>query len=180
MMDVTRRSDIGLLLAERGLLGAAADVGVATGRTALESLRWGFQKVYLVDLWAEIRGDLCQPSDEQDAVFAECMEKVSPYIDRVIVLRGWSHEMASEIPDESLDYLSLDGGHGYEVIKRDLQCYYHKVKSGVGAITWGHDYGNPALGVKRAVDEFMAPRGITLHVLPVAEEVDASFWFEKE
>lgn len=181
--QINRRSDIGKLLADRGLLGAAADVGVATGRTALESLRWGFKTVYLVDLWARITGeqmDEAEPDEHHEAVFAECMETLKDHKDRIVVLRGWSHVMAHNVPDESLDFLSLDAGHDCPCVKRDLESYYPKVRSGVGAIVWLHDYSNPELGVKQAVDEFVARLNIRLHVLPGAERIDASCWFEKE
>lgn len=181
--QIHRRTDIGKLLAARGLLGSAADVGVATGRTALESLRWGFKTVYLVDLWARITGeemDQVEVDPHHEEVFAECMETLRGYDDRIVVLRGWSHEMASQVADESLDFVYLDASHGYEFVKRDLECWYPKLRSGVGTIMSGHDYSNSELGVKQAVDEFAARLGAKVHVLPGGGEKDASFWFEKE
>jgi hypothetical protein len=181
--QIHRRTDIGKLLAARGLLRAAADVGVASGRTALESLRWGFQTVYLVDLWARITGekmDQVEPDDAQDAVFDECMENLKGYQKQIVVLRGWSHRMADRLDDECLDFVYVDCNHRYEFVKRDLECWYPKLRSAVGTIMSGHDYSNPELGVKQAVDEFAAQLGAKVHVLPGAGEADASFWFEKE
>ncbi|MFP4121478.1 TylF/MycF/NovP-related O-methyltransferase [Coleofasciculus sp.] len=50
----------------------------------------------------------------------------------------------------------MDGNHLYEFVKKDLETYYPKVKTG-GYIT-GDDYGATQKwwedGVKKAVDEF--------------------------
>ncbi len=168
-MKIKHANDLGALLASRGLLGAAADVGVAEGRTTISALQWGFQTVYAVDCW-----------HEQENVYQRCMDALKQYGDRVVVLRGWSHEMARRIPDESLGYLYIDAGHGYPLVTRDLQVYYPKVRSNVGAIVAGHDYSNPDYGVKKAVDEFIDQIGAELHVLPGGCDVDATFWFEKK
>jgi len=167
-MDVITKEDLGELLASRNLLGAAADVGVAEGRTAISTLQWGFQAVYAVDCW-----------HDQEDVYRLCMDNLKPYGDRVVVLRGWSHEMAQRIPDESLDYLHIDCGHDKPSVAGDLSVYYPKVKSFAGAIVAGHDYSNPDYGVKEAVDEFTAALGVELHVIPGGCALDATFWFEK-
>ncbi|HDZ37826.1 MAG TPA: class I SAM-dependent methyltransferase [Marinobacter sp.] len=167
-MEVKHADDLGALLASRGLLGAAADVGVAEGRTTINALQWGFRTVYAVDCW-----------HDQEDVYRLCMDSLKPYGDRVVVLRGWSHDMAQRIPDESLDYLYIDAGHDYQSVKQDLRDYYPKVRSNVGAIVAGHDYSNPDYGVKEAVDEFVGQLGVELHVLPGGCDVDATFWFEK-
>ncbi len=134
---------IQLVTKTRQLTGHAAEVGVATGRSALPLLSL-FEKVYLVDLW---------PHSEQD--YLDCMENIAGRGDAVI-LRGLSWEQAEHIPDESLDYLNLDADHEYESVKKDLYAYYPKLRSGVGAVASGHDYDAGHPGVNQAVDEFVA------------------------
>lgn len=138
-----------LVTKTRGLTGTAAEVGTASGRTALPLLRM-FTKVYIVDLW---------PWSEQD--YRDCMATLSEYKDTFTVLRGLSWEMAEQIPDESLDYVYIDADHKYESIKKDLVAYYPKLRSGVGAVASGHDYGAGHPGVNQAVDEFVVEMGLT-------------------
>ncbi len=138
-----------LVTTTRGLTGTAAEVGTASGRTALPLLRM-FAKVYIIDLW---------PHSEQD--YLDCMATLSEYKDKLVVLRGLSWEMAEQIPDESLDYLYLDADHEYESAKKDLLAYYPKLRSGVGAVASGHDYRAGHPGVEQAVDEFVFELGLT-------------------
>ena len=64
----------------------------------------------------------------------------------------------------------VDGGHSYEVAKSDTQNALRLVRNG-GVIAWD-DYGDFWPGVKRAVDELIAPHrlmkfeneGIVLYV----------------
>jgi hypothetical protein len=61
---------------------------------------------------------------------------------------------SAEFADSSLDMVFLDGAHDYESVKKDLECWYPKLKS--GAIFAGHDYFWSHDGVQVAVDEFFA------------------------
>ena len=72
----------------------------------------------------------------------------------VEVLRDESRIALETIPDESLDFIYIDGDHTYEGVKADLELSLRKIKAG-GIIT-GDDYGPGSWwegGVKRAVDE---------------------------
>ena len=182
-MLVKNKNELGLLLAKRSLLGHAAEVGVAEGRTALQMLRWGFSKVYLIDMWKHVpkgRGGLGHPQKEQEATLADCKKRTQQFQDQIVFLQGWSYEMANRIPDESLDYLHIDASHDYKNVKRDLNCYWPKLRSDVGAIVCLHDYSNPSLGVKKATHEFMDSVGATdFHILLGGCETDASIYFEK-
>lgn len=132
----------------RGLRGHAAEIGVATGRTVVPLLK-KFERVYLVDLWPHKNRDM-----------KTCLEAVAPYGDKAVILRGLSWEMAQHIPDESLDYFFLDADHEYESVKKDLDAYYPKLRSGVGAVASGHDYNEWNPGLIQAVQEFVTAHGI--------------------
>ena len=136
-----------LVTKKRGLTGIAAEIGVATGRSALPLLKM-FDKVYLIDLW---------PHGEKDR--DECLNHLKEYKDKLVVLRGLSWEMAEQIPDESLDYFFLDTDHEYESSEKELAAYYPKLRSGVGAIASGHDYSEWFPGLTQAVDEFVVSVG---------------------
>ncbi len=66
---------------------------------------------------------------------------------------------AKNIPfkDNYFDWIYVDGDHSYEFVKKDLELFFPKVKSG-GYIT-GDDYvwWGPFLGfgVKKAIDQFL-------------------------
>lgn len=70
------------------------------------------------------------------------------------------------IPHHSLDFVYLDARHDYESVVEDLEAWFDKVRP--GGILAGHDYldgVHPAgvFGVKTAVDEFFAKRGIPVY-----------------
>lgn len=72
----------------------------------------------------------------------------------IVVHRAPSAEAAVEIPDESLDWVYIDGDHFYEGVKKDIALYSQKVRP--GGFVCGDDYevgGRFDSGVKRAVDE---------------------------
>lgn len=71
--------------------------------------------------------------------------------------RAFSFEAATHFPRDYFDWIYIDASHDYDDVKRDLNDYYPKIKSG-GWIA-GDDYGRRGVwqhGVKRAVEEFVA------------------------
>lgn len=84
---------------------------------------------------------------------------------QVIVHRSQSAEALGSLPDESLDWVYIDGNHLYEFVAEDLRLSLAKTKRG-GLIT-GDDYAEGGWwqgGVKRAVDE-LASSGVARLVL---------------
>jgi hypothetical protein len=76
---------------------------------------------------------------------------------QVVFHRALSSEAAAALPNDSLDWVYIDGNHLYEFVRDDLEVFCRKVRPG-GLIT-GDDYGEGGWwdgGVKRAVDEFVA------------------------
>ena len=66
-------------------------------------------------------------------------------------IEDFSLTAASEIPDNSLDYIYIDGNHEYEYVKSDISTYLPKMKK--GSIMAGHDFGRENNGVEKAVRE---------------------------
>ena len=58
-------------------------------------------------------------------------------MDYITILRGISWEMATNIPDKSLDFCFIDADHRYSGVTRDIFAYLPKIKQG-GWIS-GHD-----------------------------------------
>jgi predicted O-methyltransferase YrrM len=71
----------------------------------------------------------------------------------VTKLKMKSSDAVSQFEDGTIDFIYIDGNHQYDFVKKDLELYVPKIKS--GGIISGHDYGGPTTpGVTRAVDEF--------------------------
>jgi len=188
VIEIKTRLDFGLLLKEKKMLDAAAEIGVAEGCYARQILHWGVQMVYMVDLWEHIDGlSGCAPKARHEANFESCRKLAEEYPGRAVLLRGWSHEQAREVEDGSLDFVHIDATHAREVktrgkghvgVEQDLRVWYPKLK--LGGIMSGHDYLNPSYGVQPVVDEFAARLGLEVKIADPNRINDACFWFEKE
>ena len=164
--------DFGTFLKQKGLLYAGAEIGVAEGRSSTEFMGWGFEKLYLVDMWATIQGqagDASSPQSWHDANYAEVQERMKGK--NAVLLKGDSVSMADQVPDRSLGFVYLDANHSYEGAMRDLKAWTPKIKT--GGIMAGHDY-NALYGVKKAVDEFTKGKAIKL---PEQSEENAGFYY---
>lgn len=176
--DVKYRRDLWRLLPARARI---AEVGVAEARFSEEMMCWPIyvEMLYLVDAWTTLpgTGDGAFPQSWHDSNYQVCMGRMSKYKDRVTILRGFSARMASHVPDASLDLAYLDAAHDYENFVADNLAWYPKVKH--GGILAGHDFENPAYGVKRGAEEFAARHGLNLIVMPEDKPEDAGFYFRK-
>ncbi len=68
---------------------------------------------------------------------------------------------------EKLDYVYIDGGHTYDIVKKDIKDYWKKIKE--GGILAGHDMENSSpsgikKGVTEAVIEFAYENKLKLYV----------------
>lgn len=116
-------------------------------------------KVYAIDIF----GSYVSEGKQEDSsdIYQEFLDNTEPYRDFVIPIRGDSRVVHSQFPDKSIDFIFIDGGHDYDVVKEDIRLWYPKLKD--GGVFGGHDYCWP--GVKQAVDEYFGTsfniRGIT-------------------
>ena len=125
--------DFGGFLKKLKLLGNAAEVGVAEGRFSFDMLNWGFKKLYMIDVWDQIpgqKGDASMPPTWHAKNFEGAKQRVKPFGDKAVMLKGFSKDMAANIPDGSLDFVYLDGNHNYDGVTEDLNAYLPKVKKG--------------------------------------------------
>ena len=67
----------------------------------------------------------------------------------MIPIRGYSHDVAKQIPDDSVDLVFIDANHSYEYVKNDIIDYKPKIK--LGGLLSGHDIDYP--GVSQAINE---------------------------
>jgi len=83
--------------------------------------------------------------------YQSTIKKMEPY--NMTVIRKQSHIAAVDIPDESLDFVYIDGDHTFDFVMRDLINWAPKVK--MGGVIAGHDYyGFTRAGIIPAVNVF--------------------------
>lgn len=151
-----RRRNFLLQMAERYDWRSGAEIGVLAGWTHWFLLDNRPELSMIgVDSW-QVRSGSCEYGDVDRMASAKTAfnEMSKQYGSRSRVINEDSAVAASQVEDESLDFVFIDGDHTYEACKRDILAWLPKVKP-AGWIT-GHDYFEFP-GVKQAVDELLAP-----------------------
>lgn len=178
-MNIKHRAELPQLLKHLNLPLIGIELGVAEGHNSYDLLNNGLEKLYSVDAWSTLnqKGDGSSAQEWHDKNYNVAVNKLSKFGESSIILKGLSSEMAAYIPDESVGLLYLDGDHSYKGVMNDLKNYYSKVVE--GGIISGHDFINPAYGVKEAVYDFVVGR-FEVHIIPENSPENASFYFIKK
>ena len=99
------------------------------------------ERYFMIDPWASLP-DWNKPFNVDTQVFedvyAEAMEKTAFASEKVVVLRGRTKEVIDAIPDESLDFVYIDGDHTLRGITIDLIKVFSKIKK--GGLICGDDF----------------------------------------
>ncbi len=175
-MNIKYRRDLYKII---DLTKPAAEIGVAEGYFSRDILEWGVPKLYLVDAWQtlNVTGDGGNIQQWHDKNYNDMLERIKPFGDKAVILKGLSVYMSFEVENGSLGYINIDCDHSYHAVKADIHSWWPKlVKGGVMSF---HDYENPAYGVKQAVQEF-ANGKYEIHLLPEDKEVDAGAYLIKD
>lgn len=138
---------------EIGVLGGGGTLGFL--------LRMPNLKLYSIDPWEHRAGEEYEAGFAQEVLeanYEEARRRLVEMGDRSVLIRKRSDDALEDVPTE-VDFVFIDGDHRYEQVKRDIENYRKKVRS--GGIISGHDYGQ-AGGVTQAVDEAFV--GHTVHV----------------
>lgn len=107
------------------------------------------------------------PKEVMDKVKELFLINTDQYKEKVVFLNEPADTAHDKIPDNSLDYIFIDGDHSYEAVCKDLRNYFSKVKP--GGIFSGHDYSWE--GVTKAVAEFQKEFNITAPLQRCANDV---------
>lgn len=149
------RERLAMLLGELGLT-RGAEVGVAEGIfSKVLCLHIPNIQLSCVDLWdvyyrTNTKTPLKTRSD-QERCLALAHEKLDPY--GATFIRKPSVEGSKEFEDNSLDFVYIDGDHGFDYVMQDLIVWSRKVRP--GGIVAGHDYYRfRGAGVVNAVDAY--------------------------
>ena len=142
---LANRDRLGSFLTNLGLVGNGVEVDVKRGVFSEKVLKeWKGEHYYLVDIWQEQENyvDIANVNQAvQESFMAEALSKVSPWKDRVTVVRNYSVLASKLFPEEFFDFIYLDARHNYEEIKEDLHAWYPKLKQ--GGLFAGHDFLMP-------------------------------------
>jgi predicted O-methyltransferase YrrM len=180
---VPTRDQLPLLLARRGLLGTAVEIGVQRGRYSEFLLaHWPGRRLISVDPWLEApdaeyvdRANVAQQVQERR--YREAVRRLERFGARSEIWRTTSVDAAGRVEPGTLDLVYVDARHDYESVLEDLECWWPKLRP--GAIMAGHDYvdgelPNGVFGVRSAVDTFFGRLGVPVHATdgrPVRVEV---------
>jgi hypothetical protein len=137
-----------------------AEIGVLNGKNSilfLENLN--IKKLYLIDPYKYYKGHddpkyKTKGYDEiANNIYNNTRKSLKKYNKKIRFFRDLSENVANKIPNNSLDFVYIDGNHSYEYVKRDIELYWPKVKK--GGIIGGDDLGLHQPGVLKAVSEFI-------------------------
>lgn len=177
---VTARTKPGMtrkaLAALIGSLGlrVGAEIGVADGRNALTLCQQIPDiDLHCVDPWTRYPDNPRGGGQHQhDQNFALAQDRLRDY--RVTFHRGMSMDVVREFAPHSLDWVYIDGHHGFDYVMQDLIEWSTRVKP--GGIVAGHDYYHfQQSGVVEAVDAYTKAHGITEWW--TCDEPEPSFWW---
>ena len=129
------RNDLPEFFKEMGYK-VGAEIGVAKGEFSEVICKGGF-KLFSVDPYLAHK-DYFRPSIQErlDAELEETKKRLAPYDS--VILRQTSMDAVQDFEDESLDFVYIDGHHGFKYVTEDIFEWSKKIKKG-GAIC-GHDY----------------------------------------
>ena len=132
------RNDLAQLFAELGFK-KGAEIGVAEGHYSEILLQANPDlELLLVDPWRRYDGNPYAHSQEhQDFSLNETKRKTAPY-PNVRIMQDFSMNAVREIPENSLDFVYIDGHHGFNWVMSDLIEWGKRVRS--GGIISGDDY----------------------------------------
>ena len=96
--------------------------------------------LYCVDPWKVYDGNLGYhigaTQQNFDDFYKETLERLRPY--KTTIVRKLSEKAVAHFPDNSLDFVYIDGNHRLEYVVKDVVEWTKKVRP--GGIVAGHDY----------------------------------------
>lgn len=144
------------------------EIGVCHGFTTEYFLKNipNIKKIYAIDpypTYVDWNG-VKLTEERQQETKNRCAKRLSNY-SNIDLIYNTSSDFVSNIQDNELDFIFIDGDHSYEATLADIKNYWPKVKT--GGIFAGHDIYLPS--VRRAIQEFFKDKSISF--------VENTAWF---
>jgi len=102
-------------------------------------------KMYGVDPWKAYEDYATSPKynrfqDRQNFLYGHCQRVMEKHGDMCQLIRKTSMEAVGDFKDNSIDFVYIDGHHGFKYVAEDIWEWTKKVRP--GGIISGHDYGD--------------------------------------
>jgi predicted O-methyltransferase YrrM len=107
-------------------------------------------KVYVIDPWEDYE-EYPEYKGMQRSILNTFAKNIEPFIEKVIVNRGYSHQRVPNLKDDFFDMIYIDGNHNPEYIIEDAVICFRKLK--VGGWLIFDDYG--WCDASRGIDAFL-------------------------
>ena len=131
------RDGLAVLFARLGYT-KGAEIGVEQGLYAETLCKANPDlRLYAIDAWRAYRGYRDHVSqDKLDGFYRNTIQRLLPYDCEII--REFSVDAVKQTPDDSLDFVYIDGNHELPFVINDIIEWSKKVRR--GGIVSGHDY----------------------------------------
>ena len=137
------------------------EIGVYKGHFTARLSRKGF-KIYGIDPWLfhkEYHPHRIHRQVRQEQIYIGAKKRLAPFPNCTLI-RKMSMDAVKDFKDNSIDFVYIDGHHGFKYVTEDIYEWSKKVRK--GGIVSGHDYD------LREGDDPLKP-----HVLQIRFVVDA-------
>ncbi len=114
------------------------EIGVYKAENTEQFCKAGLQ-IYGVDPWLSYEDHIEGRQAREDFLYEHAQRVIAPYPNCTLI-RKKSMDAVDDFKNSSLDFVYIDGNHGFKYIAEDLWEWSKKVRKG-GVIS-GHDYGH--------------------------------------
>jgi hypothetical protein len=136
------------------------EIGVGFGLNAKNILRTlNMKMLYLIDPYIPY-DDGDTPNTKVYLNGLEIVKKELAVFPNITFIHKTSEDAVNDVPSE-IDFCYIDGNHNYEYVKKDIENYYPKIKS--GGVIGGHDFSVGFIGVCKAVIDFATKYQLKLY-----------------
>lgn len=145
------------------------EIGVRYGDNFFQMISDDVDNAVGIDIWKVTnivsQNDLHYTQEELDNQYAEVLNKSKLFGNKIKIIRKFSNEASLDFSDEYFDFIYIDADHTYEAVKKDLNCWWPKLKK--GGLMGLHDYeniihGGLEFGVFKCVNEFLVEKNMQL------------------
>lgn len=150
------------------------EIGVATGRYSEILLQ---KNPFLKSL-------VCVDPFYRKGHYESTVATLEKYKDRVTIIRETSMKAVLDFPDETFDFVFIDGNHSFDYVMEDIIGWSRKVAK--GGIISGHDYYHfHHSGVIEAVNKYCEIHKLVLNLTEWdfnghIDDKCPCWWFEKK
>lgn len=138
------RDNFGEFLNTRGLTNYGVEIGTHLGEFAeILLLTWDTKGLTCVDPWQDLpeyqgKDEFLWGEGTREDHYHQARLRLSQYGNRATLLRRTSLQASRMFPDESFDFVYVDGNHKSAHVYQDLHLWWKKL--GPGGILAGHDF----------------------------------------